>query len=338
MFTIKDVARRSGVSTATVSYVLNNGPRVVRPHTRERVLNAVKELNYRPSAVARGLNSKRMDTIGVVMLDTVKSPLDHLYYRTTINGIVDALSPRKKSVTLFNGNLWRDEQQTIPTFCDGRCDGLIVFLANESSDLLPALKSQPIPFVVVGECGTDPTVSNIDIDNVKAARLVVDHLIACGHRRIAFFMGDDDLMSSSERYRGYRDALAAAGLDFDPALVVPGLYDQQSGYERAVNILPQIAPVPTAIFACSDLIALGVIDALRERGMAIPGDMSLAGIDGLATPAYPAYTLTTVDQHLAALGATAAEMVSSLIEADEPQVLKIIQPCELKIGNTVATI
>ncbi len=336
--TIKDVAKRSGVSTATVSYVLNDGPRAVRPHTRERVLAAVRELNYRPSAVARGLNSKRMDTVGVVMLDTLQSPLDHLYFRAAINGIVDALSPRKQSVTIFNGNLWHDENHTVPIFCDGRCDGLIVFLANESSSLLPAMKNQTIPFVVIGECGTDPLVSNIDIDNVKAARLVVDHLIANGHRRIAFFQGDGDLMSTGDRYQGYRDALSAAGIALDPALVIPGSYSQRSGYERAAHVLPNLAPQPTAIFAGSDLVALGVIDALKERGMSVPEHYSLVGIDGIATPSYPTLVLTTVDQHLTKLGATAAEMVTELIDASEPEVLKVIQPCELKLGNTVKAI
>ena len=335
MATIRDVAIKSGVSTATVSYVLNNGPRTVRPRTQQRVLAAMRELNYHPSAMARGLNRKRVNTIGVVTLHSVQSPLENPYYRPVLSGIVDAATRRRQSVNLFNGNVWDSENSDFPVFCDGRCDGLLLFIPYVGNALVPALLRQRVPFVVIGEGGADPTVSSIDIDNIAVAREIVGHLIGFGHRRIAHFKGAGNLISSADRLQGYREALEAAGIAFDPNLVLSGDYEIPSGYELARALFTPPGEKPTAIFAANDRMAIGAIKALRELGLAVPADVSVAGIDCSSHPDYPGTRLTTGDQHLMLLGETALEMVLELIDASEPRVIKTLQPYDIVPGDTV---
>lgn len=335
MATIRDVALRSGVSTATVSYVLNNGPRAVRPRTQQRVLAAIRELNYHPSAMARGLNHKRVGTIGVVTLHSVQSPLENPYYRAVLSGIVDASTRLRQSVNLFNGNVWDSENVDFPVFCDGRCDGLLIFLPYLGNILIPALKRQSVPFVIIGEGGADPTVSSIDIDNFAVAREIVKRLIAFGHRRIAHFRGAGDLISSADRLQGYRDALQEAGIEFDPSIVIDGDYETESGYERARQMFSAPRPHPTAVFAANDRIAVGVIKALQELHLKAPEYVSVAGVDCSSHPDYPDTRLTTGDQHLMQLGEKAVDMVMELIEAGEPRIIKTLQPFDIVPGSTV---
>ncbi|MDR3707708.1 MAG: LacI family DNA-binding transcriptional regulator [Capsulimonadaceae bacterium] len=335
MATIRDVATRSGVSTATVSYVLNNGPRTVRPRTQARVLAAMRELNYHPSAMARGLNHKRVNSIGVVTLHSVQSPLENPYYRPVLSGIVDAATRLRQSVNLFNGNVWESESSDFPVFCDGRCDGLLIFLPYVGNTLIPALKNQTAPFVIIGEGGTDPTVSSIDIDNVAVAREIVGHLIGFGHRRIAHFQGADYLLSSADRRLGYTEALAAAGIPFDPALVLTGDYETPSGYDLARTLFETAGEKPTAIFAANDRMAVGAIKALRELGLDVPRDVSVAGIDCSSHPDIPGTRLTSGDQHLMQLGETAVTMVMELINSAEPRIIKTLQPYDIVPGDTV---
>jgi len=335
MATIKDVALKSGVSTATVSYVLNNGPRSVRIRTRERVLCAMRELNYHPSAMARGLNRKRVNTIGVVTLHSVQSPLENPYYRPVLSGIVDAATRLRQSVNLFNGNVWDSRNVEFPVFCDGRCDGLLVFLPYVGNTLIPALLRQSVRFVIIGEGGADPTVSSIDIDNVAVAKEIMRHVIAFGHRRIAHFRGSDDLLSSQDRLQGYRESLADAGIPFDPSLVLAGDYESDSGYTRARAMFCGPGPHPTAIFAANDRIAVGAVTALRELGLRVPDHVSVAGVDCTSHPDYPDTRLTTGDQHLMQLGETAVAMLMELIESPETRIIKTLQPFDFVPGDTV---
>lgn len=336
MPTIKDVAKLCGVSAATVSYVLNNGPRTVRPQTRDRVLQAIEQLNYYPNAVARGLQRKRMDTFGVVLPQSGLSPLGNPYFFPILDGIFEAAMRHHQNTTLFTGTLWLNAQTSLPAYCDGRCDGLLLFAPPMHSDIVPALMAKGVPFVLIGDNGERPDVTSVDVDNVAAAREMTNHLLDHGHRRIALLGGGEHIRSTTQRLLGYRQALEARGISFDESLVSSGGYNQKSGYERGL-ILRQLrsAARPTALFCGNDLIALGVLKAFAEIGLRVPEEISIVGFDDVDAAAQTEPPLTTVRQPLRLVGERATELLYALIHENAEPGQKELLPTELVIRHSV---
>lgn len=337
MPTIRDVARASGVSPATVSYVLNDGPKRVKPHTRERVLRTMREMNYHPSAVARGLSRKRMNAIGVVFPNEFLSPAQNPYIGPLLDGILAAATRFHQNVTLFTGQLWSDMAHSLPVFCDGRCDGMLLISPPQGSDIVVALLNQQVPFLMIGASAEQPGAASIDVNNCEAAQLLVKYLIKKGHRRIAYLGGDATMQSAHLRYEGYRKALEEAGLSHSADLAPEGVYRQVSGYERTRSLmdLPKES-VPTALFCGSDEIALGAFQALKDLGKDIPADVSVAGFDDIAAASTTNPPLTTVRQPLRLLGERAVEMLLSRIADKGQQGEKEYLPSELIVRSTVA--
>jgi LacI family transcriptional regulator len=333
--TIKDLAKACGVAPSTVSYVLNNGPRVVHPQTRERVLEAARRLNYHPSAVARGLSKKRMETVGVVM-GYWASPDTDPYFGSILGGILTVAQERRQSMTLFMEHSWTDALGNLRFYCDGRCDGLLLVAPPTDHAILAALKQKEIPFVVVSDLTTDPDISGVDVDNRAAACAMVGYLVAQGHRRIAMLGGHASLSSAPQRLQGYRDALAEAGIPYDEGLFLPGAYNQDTGYERARKLmcLPE-AHRPTALFCCSDAIAFGALRAFKELGYQVPCDVSVAGFDDVFMAALTQPPLTTVRQPLRQIGERAAEVLLSQIQDRVPGIQKEVLPTELILRDSV---
>lgn len=337
MANINDVARVSGVSKATVSYVLNNGPRNVKPETRDRVLKAIQELNYHPSAIARGLTNKRVNSIGLITLNTYHSPIDDPYYSAILAGVIDTATTLKQSVTIFNGTVWSDTNHRIPVFCDGRCDGLLLVTPNLDNDAVPTMKRLPIPFVVVNDGSNEKTLSSIDIDNVSTAKTIVSYLISKGHQRIAYFAGASNMQHTEDRRLGYQMALQEACIPYDHSLIVSGRNDIETGYSRTLAWLPKADPKPTAIFAGCDSIAIGVMQALRELNINVPEDISIVGIDGINGGLWTDPPITTMDQQLREVGVKAVHMLMTLIDSPEKLILKEIQPTTLIERKSVAS-
>jgi len=335
MANIKEVAEASGVSTATVSYVLNNGPRRVKDETRERVFAAMRDLNYHPSAIARGMHGKRVNTIGVVALYPIKSVFKDPYFNSVIGGIVDAGAKLGQSIMIFNGERWMDPESAVPIFCDGRCDGLLMLVAPLDDRTIPMLKQRTIPFVSINEGSADPEVSSVNILNVDTAHRMVQYLIERGHRRIAHFAGDDYYQSAIDRVAGYRLALEDAGIEFDPRLVFPGRYDYESGYERAMEHGAWLAGNVTALFCANDYVGLGAWTALDSQGISVPETISIAGIDGINFGPTQKIHLTTMDQDLEGLAEEAVQVLMQLIEDESAAPVKVIRPLKLREGKTV---
>lgn len=337
MPTIKDIARMCGVSTATVSYVINNGPRPVHPQTRERVLSAIQQLNYFPSAVARGLQGKRMNAFGVVFPGEVAAPLSNPYFAPVLDGILDIAMRRKQNLTLFSGHTWTDAVHSLPVYCDGRCDGLLLIAPPAQSDIIAALLEQQVPFVLINESPEHVAISRIDVDNVAAASMIVHHLLQQGHRRIGMLCAEAGAHSVAQRLQGYRQAIETWGLFYDPALVVYGQYQEASGYENAQTLLRlPAAQRPTALFCCNDAIAFGAMCTLKETGLRVPEDISVAGFDDIPAAATADPPLTTVRQPLRRLGERAAEILLAHIHDGVPAGQKELLPTELVIRSSVA--
>ena len=335
MTTIRDVARACQVSVATVSGVLNNIPDAAGPETRERVLNMIQQMNYSPNAVARGLSHRRMNTTGVVMeYNGWGSLIADQHLGPIVDGII-AQNSRLRQKTLLYTEPWPDAVANIPAFSDGFCDGLLLIVPMVSDEFFTRLFQRRTPFVIIGDDRTEPNFSVVDLDNVDAARQITGHLIGLGHRRIAMLRGEDIHRSSVLRAQGFRDALNGNGLEYDPTIDMHGGYNAASGYERAVTLL-DLPPAsrPTALFCGDDRIALGALEALKERGVRVPEEMSVVGINDSVEGATRDLPLTTLRQPGQEIGERAVDLLRSQILGDEKAGRKVVLRGKLIIRGT----
>jgi DNA-binding LacI/PurR family transcriptional regulator len=312
--TIRDVARASGVSPATVSYVINDGPRRVDPATRSRILVEIDRLRYHPSSVARGLSRKRMNAVGVVFPQPHQRVLVDSYFNSILDGIVEAATNREQNVMLYTGLEWRGRGH-MHGFLDTRVDGLILIAVRADSEMVEALADHGRAFVLINDTSADPSVASVDIDNAAAVQHVVHHLYELGHRRIGLLSGEESSPSTRARREGYLRGMREHGLGIDPSIVVEGYYSRGWGCEAMADVLKHPNP-PTAVIAGGDGIAVGAMDACAQMGVEIPGKMSIVGFDDapFARDAKP--PLTTVLQPLQQIGITAATLLLDIVERD----------------------
>lgn len=313
--TQRDVARKAKVSQAMVSYVVNDNDAVTIPEeTRQRILEAMDELGYVPNITARRLRSSKTYTIAGVIPD-ITNP----FYPTFERGIQDTVYQHGYDLIIYNtdGTLER-ERKCLDSLLQGRVDGIIgVFFHLRAPDLR-ALIDKNI-FVVRLEGVPKPPgpipLDNISIDNVAASRTAVDYLIQKGHRHIAMLTSHEG--PALFRERGYRQALEAGHIPFDPGLISTGVYSEEGGYQ-AMRQLLQNMPLPSAVFAANDLMAMGAMMAIRQAGLTIPQDIAVVGFDDIPTAklVYPA--LTTVAQFQDKMGQRAAEMLLERLAGNAP--------------------
>ena len=315
MTTIKDVAKACGVSTATVSYVLN-GKRVLLPETRERVLRTMRDLNYHPSAVARGLSHKRMYTIGI-LFGTVNTMVvvTHPYTSSILQGVLKASSEAGYNVTFYT-DPWRTADSSAASYRDQRTDGIVVVGPPMDSDIVSGLVQYNVPIVAVSFPCEPFGITSVDTDNAQAARLVIRHLIDLGHKRIAHLTGPANMLSSCDRQDGFYATMAEAGLEVPPEYVAgPGAYNEEQSYHETRRLLTLPTP-PTAIFAANDMNALGAIRAAKDLGISVPIRLSVVGIDDTPEGANAAPPLTSIRQPLIEIGETAANLLLRQLSGD----------------------
>jgi LacI family transcriptional regulator len=306
--TIRDVARRARVSHQTVSRVIN-GQDTVIPETRARVLRAIRDLEYVPSAIARSLSSARTHTLGMVTTDVS----DHFFAEAVAGAEAEA---RRRGHFLIIGSIEEgaedDEQTYLRLMLERRVEGLIVAVPRlriVNGDLL-AQAAARIPTVVIASDIDLPGADHIDIDNREGGIVATTHLIEHGHRAIATITGPLDWPSARARFDGYRVALRRAGIAVDRGLVEACVdWGLESGRRAAERLLAS-APSFTAVFAHSDLLALGAIAALRAHGRRVPDDVSIVGYDDIPVASVVDPPLTTVRQPMREVGELAARLIS----------------------------
>lgn len=315
MATIYDVAKECGVSSATVSNVVNNGPKPVRPETRRKILEAIERLNYHPNAIAQGLAKQRTNTIGIVF-GVVNSAeiVINAYSAAILQAVLSVAGERGYNVTHITAP-WNGAKESLALFRNGRCDGYLVVAPPTDSDMVPALQTLDIPLVTVSWLPEQSDAVSVDIDDSHGTGLLIDHLLSLGHQRIAHITGHPNLGSAQVREKVYRDRMAEAGLSVPDELVLPAHYSQHDGYIAAKRLLLLPEP-PTAIFAANDEIAAGVYDAARELGVRIPHDLSVVAVDDRPLSQYLAPKLTTLHQPFDQVGQYAAHLLIQQIVGD----------------------
>jgi LacI family transcriptional regulator len=319
--THRDVAARAGVSTAVVSYVINDGPRPTSPEVRERVLRAIHELDYHPNAMARGLRARRTNTIGLIIDDY--SPLDVFispYSARILTGLTAQLKSHGYYVLLYPLDIDEEIRNIELLLRSGRLDGVVVRLVQDPPDsdaLLEMITRTGVPCVTIERPGAARfNLCGVSYDDQRGAYEATSYLIARGHRRIAYLNGDPRYASARGRLAGYRQALLDHGLPLDTALICGGDWDPAVARQQ-VGQLWQRSMLPTALFAASDNLAMAAIDTFRARGLRVPEDVAVIGFDDIDLASEITPALTTVRIPLTEIGRRAADLVVDQIESPE---------------------
>ncbi|AEI13083.1 MULTISPECIES: LacI family DNA-binding transcriptional regulator [Cellulomonas] len=327
--TLSDVARLAGVSIATASKALN-GRAQVRAETRAKVMAAAEQLSFSPNGLARSLLTGRSGTVGLVTHD-----LEGRFSIPTLMGAEDAFGSGKVSVLLCDarGDAIR-EQHHIQALLGRRVDGLIIVGARP--DPRPSLGNLPVPVVYAYAPSENPQDCSLVSDNVGGGRLAVEHLVACGRSRIAIISGDSSYGAANDRVAGALDALDEAGLLLVGGQALFGAWTEEWGRGATRGLLAK-HPDIDAILCGSDQIARGCLDALREAGRDVPGDVAVMGHDNweiLASNARP--PLTSIDMNLEELGRRAAARLFEAIEGHPAHGVETI-PCRLALRSSTAS-
>ncbi len=322
--TIQDVAQLAQVSPSTVSKVLNDAP-YVSDHTRERVRSAVTKLNYRPNAVARSLKVKRTATLGLITND-----LEGVFTMSMMRGVEEAASSKGFSVFLCNsfGEASR-EKAHLEVLLDKQIDGLILLSGYKVRERgAPAIPVGTLPVIYLYQYTRDLEVPCVIPDDLGGGRLGTQHLLDLNRRRIGFINGPTRYEATHHRLEGYQQALKAAGIAFDPALIKVGRWDESSGYALAHELMALPQP-PDALFCASDSLAVGALDALHQLGLRVPEDIALLGFDNRHLAASQRPPLTTVALPLYEMGKLAGELLLKAIETGTTQAELHRVPCYL---------
>ena len=324
----------------TVSHVINEKSGKTSTETRDRVLKAMRELDYQPSAIARGLTRRKMEAIGVVFYTHSMTPLvTAAYFGDILGGLLHTAMLARQSITLFTELNCTDARENLNTYCDGRCDGLIFVGPPSSNEVAEALRRKHTPFVFLGDLPLASDVSCVDVDNIASAMRAVDFLVEQGHRRIAFLGGDPQVTSSRQREQGYRQAISGAALALDEALILPGRYSSESGHERTfrlIQLATQLKEAPTALFCANDEIAVGAMSALSDMGLRVPEDVSIIGFDDSSAASALRPALTTIRQPFQELASRAVEMLLAQIQGRETAEKRVLLPASLVVRDTVS--
>ncbi|TWI49831.1 transcriptional regulator, LacI family [Pseudoduganella flava] len=325
---LSEVAKIAGVSPITASRAIR-GVGYVSEAARERIMAAAAQLNYTPDMLARRMRGDKSNLIGV-FVNNYGSMVLHEITRM----ISSEARARGYDILLFNAERFDNPARTgTVEMLSKLCDGLLLVMPNGADRYLESLEQHSVPAVLVNFDARPVRLPVVAIENRMGARAAVEHLLALGHRRIGFIGGTPHTGQSGERELGYKDALHAAGLRVDAALVESGAFAQAPGNAAAQRLLALPRP-PTAIFAANDEMAYGAIDAVHSRGLQVPRDVSVIGFDDIPLSSHVFPPLTTMRQPLAALATQAVSDVVALIQGAGVTSARTAFPMELVIRQS----
>lgn len=307
--TVKDVAKKAGVSIATVSRVIRN-EEIVTPKTREIVLSAIKELNYQPNALARQLRQQETNTVIVIVPD-----IGNTFFHEILLGIESEAEKYGYQVLIVDMHNKPDiESHYLHALQQRQVDGVISLSANVAKSLMEQVATSS-PVVVACQYLDNSNIPNVTIDNIGAARTMVEYLIKLGHTRIAHLTSHPTALLYRDRFNGYISALANHNIPIDLELVKYGESTIASGYEMMSSLLELSNPV-TAVFAAGDVMAIGALKALKNAGLNVPGDCSVAGFDDIEISSIFEPALTTISQPKLLMGKTSFKKLLKLMKGE----------------------
>jgi len=338
--TIQSVADKVGVSTTTVSRVLNGKAETYRisKRTEERVLQAATDMGYIPNQVARGLRNQRTNTIGLIIPD-ISNP----FFSTIARNI--EINARKAGCSTILSDSQEDtqlEKESLRLLQGRKVDGLIICPVGEVSAHIEPVLHKNIPLVIIDRYFPELDCTYVISDNYKGAYDAVSYLIENNHRTIACIQGRARTSVNHERVQGYRDALKKHGLPVDESLIIGESFGKKNGYIGA-KILLNRTPRPTAIFSTSNLISLGAMGAILEEGLSIPDDISMISFDDQPYSDYLITPMTTIAQQTDEIGHIAFKLLETQINHDmnqdmKPRIERIVLPTKLVIRKSVKTL
>lgn len=304
MVTIKDIARRAGVSNATVSRALNEKS-VVRAETRERIKKIAREMGYYPNALAQSLVTNKTKTIGLIVPD-ISNP----FFAEISQSAEEISHQRGYSIFLCSVNQSEQKELSYLEILESkRVDGFILASVKDDGSTIKKFMQSGRALVLINTLFQEFDCHQVVIDNIYGGYLATSHLLKLGHRRIGFVGGLQDSKVTAYRFAGYKKALEEKGIAVDASLVNHGPLQWESGYERTLKLLKNSKNAPTAIFAGNDMVALGAMWAAEEAGLSVPEDLALVGFDDLAIANYPRISLTTVSQPKRKMGEEAINLI-----------------------------
>lgn len=326
--TIVDVAAEAGVSYATVSRVINNKDHV-SPEKRERVLRAMARLGYVVNMQARSLAGGESRVIGL-LVDYLSSS----YMGEILRGIDGALDAENYDLMLYTTHRRKTKESAYVTKLTRRLvDGLLLILPRNATAYLDTLRLRQFPHVLIDYLSDGQNVPSVSTTNFRGAYDATMYLLSAGHRRVGFITGTMEFGCARERLEGYKAALQEYDLPFDPQLVCEGNFLQPQGYQCAQNLL-SLPELPTAIFSSNDMMAFGVMEAAREKGLRLPEDLSIIGFDDIPQASHVHPQLTTVRQPLEEMGQRAAQLLLHYIAHPKGEIVRIELPTELIIRES----
>lgn len=325
---IFDVAQKSGLSVVTVSRVLNNSPSV-RQKNKEKVLQAMRELDYHPNAAARSLARGKTGIIGLTL-----TTLDDSFFDAVVNDMNERLIERGYYLALSVSRSHTDRVAR-PLFAEDRVDGVILLSLSPTDEemYIHDLTKKNIPFIMIDNSNNNHNVNSIIVDNFKGGYEATRHLIDLGHTEIAHIAGPEHFLSSRERERGYLAALVDAGLE--PYQVQRGAFEIPAGYQIAMNWI-KAGKLPSAIFAADDYIAIGVMDACLNEGISIPADISIVGFDDQVLASEFRPMLTTIRQPADRIATVGVDLLLAAIKDPGKERVTIQIDPQLIIRETTA--
>ncbi len=316
--TIKDIAKMANVSYGTVSRALNN-KYGVKKETRERVLAVSAKMGYSANGIARGLVKKATCTIGLVIPDILNP-----FYPGVARGIEDKALKSGYSVFFCNTNHDKKREiQSLKLLAQKRVDGIILAPGLEAPNIPESLTNGNIPIVHICRRYIDPSKSFVVIDDERGGFLATKHLIEQGYKKIGFIGAKDQALYLDERFEGYKQAFQKFGLQIDKRYIYSSDFQRQTGY-RIVRKMLADGDYPRAIFAENDILAMGVIQAIREAGLSIPDDIAVVGFDDIPFAAFPEVQLTTIRQPKHEMGEIAVSILLDQMSGCNAEPRKVI--------------
>lgn len=307
--TLEQVAALAGVGRGTASRVINGGEKVSE-RSRRAVEDAIAQLGYVPNPAARALVKRRTDTVALVIAESEERVFGEPFFAGVVRGVGAALDAADRQLVLLLAQASERRRGVDRYLTRQHVDGVLLLSLHDDDELPARIRAHGVPVVVGGRPGAGVTDGFVDVDNEQGARIAVAHLVAAGRRRIATIAGPADMVAGRSRLQGYADALADAGRQVDPRLVERGDFGRDSGVAAMRALLTRV-PDLDAVFCADDLMAVGALQALREAGRTVPGDVAVVGFEDAPVAQSADPPLTTVHQSPEEMG---REMVRLLLE------------------------